>query len=96
MTKKELGIDLTTGQCQEIAERVKMGFEIGLSMAEGLTPEDVEPTGGLDGIIGGLSALRTESSIGWLLGVLVRARDERDKVQVEMELEDEEGESEEG
>lgn len=70
-------------------------------MAEGLTPEDVEPTGGLDGMIGGLSACRRNDrenrTIGWLLDVLVRARDERDKAQVEMELEDaEEGEDEEG
>ena len=88
MAKKESGLDLTTGQCQTIADRVHQGFDLGLMMAAGLTPEDVEPTGGLDGMIGGLSALRAESSIGWLLGVLARARDERDKVQVEMKLED--------
>ena len=61
-------------------------------MAEGLVPEDVEPTGGLDGMIGGLSACRRSDgeskTIGWLLDVLVRARDERDKVQVEMALDE--------
>ena len=96
VAKKELEV-LSLDECQGLADRVRQGFDLGLSMADGLVPEDVEPAGSLDGMIGGLSACRRSDregkSIGWLLGVLVRARDERDKAQVEMVLEDGEAES---
>ena len=91
MAKKEPEV-LSLVECQGLAARVEWGFDAGLSMAEGLTPEDVEPVGGLDGMIGGLLACRRSDkegkSVGWLLDILVRVRDERDKPQTVLELED--------
>ena len=96
--KEETPLDLRS--CQQIAVRLGLGYDEAASVAgashvdeDGAIYIDVS----LDGLIGALLTCRKDDregkTIGWLLDVLVRVRDERDKPQTEMELD---GDGEEG